>query len=67
VISGFGCSARNPFLRAHPWSKWLTAQILTAVAWIAQAMAAHESPRTTKLYDRTGDQITLAEVERIAI
>ena len=21
----------------------------------AQAMAAHESPRTTKLYDRTGD------------
>jgi len=33
----------------------------------AQAMAAHESPRTTKLYDRTGDQITLDEVERIAI
>ncbi|BDV36597.1 hypothetical protein SS37A_41270 (plasmid) [Methylocystis iwaonis] len=25
----------------------------------AQAMAAHESPRTTKLYDRTGDEITL--------
>jgi integrase len=24
----------------------------------AQAMAAHESPRTTKLYDRTGDEIT---------
>ena len=23
----------------------------------AQAMAAHESPRTTKLYDRTGDEI----------
>jgi integrase/recombinase XerD len=33
----------------------------------AQAMAAHESPRTTKLYDRTGDAITLDEVERIAI
>jgi hypothetical protein len=32
----------------------------------AQAMAAHESPRTTKLYDRTGDEITLDEVERIA-
>jgi hypothetical protein len=30
----------------------------------AQAMAAHESPRTTKLYDRTGDEITLDEVER---
>jgi integrase len=33
----------------------------------AQAMAAHESPRTTKLYDRTNDQVTLDEVERIAI
>lgn len=32
----------------------------------AQAMAAHESPRTTK-YDRTGDEITLDEVERITI
>jgi site-specific recombinase XerD len=33
----------------------------------AQAMAAYESPRTTKLYDRTGDEITLDEVERIGI
>jgi hypothetical protein len=33
----------------------------------AQAMAAHESPRTTKLYDCTGDEITLDEVERITI
>jgi integrase len=33
----------------------------------AQLMVAHESPRTTKLYDRTGDEITLDEVERIAI
>jgi site-specific recombinase XerD len=33
----------------------------------AQLMAAHESPRTTKLYDRTGDEITLDEVERIGI
>lgn len=33
----------------------------------AQAIAAHESPRTTKLYDRTGDTITLDEIERIAI
>ena len=33
----------------------------------AQAMAAHESPRTTKLYDRTSDKITLDEVERITI
>jgi integrase len=33
----------------------------------AQLMAAHESPRTTKLYDRTGGEITLDEVERIVI
>lgn len=33
----------------------------------AQAIAAHGSPRTTKLYDRTGDEITLDEVERISI
>jgi site-specific recombinase XerD len=33
----------------------------------AQAIAAHESPRTTKLYDRSGDQITLDEIERIVI
>jgi integrase len=33
----------------------------------AQAMAAHESPRTTKLYDRTGETITLDEVGKIAI
>jgi hypothetical protein len=32
----------------------------------AQLIAAHESPRTTKLYDRTGDEITLDEVEWIA-
>lgn len=33
----------------------------------AQQIAAHESPRTTKLYDRTTDQINLDEIERIAI
>jgi site-specific recombinase XerD len=33
----------------------------------AQAIAAHESPRTTKLYDRTSDQISLDEIERIRI
>ncbi len=33
----------------------------------AQAIAAHESPRTTKLYDRTSDEISLSEVERISI
>jgi integrase len=31
----------------------------------AQAMAAHESPHTTKLYDRTKERLTLDEIERI--
>jgi integrase/recombinase XerD len=33
----------------------------------AQVIADRESPRTTRLYDRTGDRITLDEVERIVI
>lgn len=33
----------------------------------AQSMAAHESPRTTKLYDRTQDGVTLDEVEKIVV
>jgi site-specific recombinase XerD len=33
----------------------------------AQQMAAHASPRTTKLYDRTNDQVTLDEVEKIRL
>jgi integrase/recombinase XerD len=33
----------------------------------AQAIAAHASPRTTKLYDRTADLLTLEEIERISI
>lgn len=33
----------------------------------AQRIAAHESPRTTKLYDRTSDEISLDEIERIVI
>ncbi len=33
----------------------------------AQAIAAHESPRTTKLYDRRQDRISLDEIERIIL
>ena len=33
----------------------------------AQAITTHESPRTTKLYDRTAGEITLDEIERIVI
>jgi integrase/recombinase XerD len=34
---------------------------------VAQHITAHESPRTTKLYDRRQDEISLDEIERIAI
>jgi hypothetical protein len=30
-------------------------------------MAAHERPRTTKLYDRTHERLTQAEVERVKL
>jgi integrase len=33
----------------------------------AQTIANHESPRTTKLYDRTREELSLEEVERIKI
>jgi len=33
----------------------------------AQAIAAHENPRTTKLYDRTADAVSVDEIERIFI
>jgi len=33
----------------------------------AQRIAAHESPRTTKLYDRTGDAVSLEEIDRLRI
>lgn len=33
----------------------------------AQKIAGHASPQTTELYDRTNDEVTLDEIERIAI
>ena len=33
----------------------------------AQQMANHSSPRTTKLYDRRSEEISLDEIERIVI
>jgi len=33
----------------------------------AQAIAGHESARTTGLYDRREDEVTLTEIERIRI
>ena len=33
----------------------------------AQAIAGHESPRTTQLYDRTADDITVEDIEGIRV
>ena len=33
----------------------------------AQAIVGHESPRTTQLYDRTADDITIEDIERIKV
>ena len=33
----------------------------------AQQIAGHRSPKTTKLYDRTADRVTVDEIERIVI
>ena len=33
----------------------------------AQQIAGHASPKTTKLYDRTADTVTIDEIERIVI
>ena len=33
----------------------------------AQVIAAHESPRTTKLYDRTADEVTFEDIDKIGI
>jgi hypothetical protein len=33
----------------------------------AQQIAAHESPRTIKLYDRTNDHVSLDEIEKITL
>ena len=33
----------------------------------AQAIAGHESPRTTQLYDRTAEDISVEDIERIRV
>jgi len=45
----------------------IPARLALRAPYANAASPAHESPRPTKLYDRTGDEITLDEVERIKI
>ncbi len=55
---------RNHILRATGITAYLKNK---GTLEAAQHIANHESPRTTKLYDRRQDEISLDEVERIAI
>jgi hypothetical protein len=50
-------SRHSPIVSAHSSRRLLHAQTL----------ANHASPRTTKLYDRRSDEISLDEVEKIRI
>jgi hypothetical protein len=59
-------SARLLWPRAVRNSQSLRSSAMSAASH-AQEMAAHESPRTTKLYDRTKDRLTQDEVERIRL
>ena len=34
---------------------------------IAQRIAGHTSPSTTRIYDRSGDRLTIEEIERVQI
>jgi site-specific recombinase XerD len=56
-------------INCHTWrGTGLTAYLSNGGALeTAQKIAGHSSPRTTKLYDRTGDDIPLDEVERIRL
>ena len=40
---------------------------ITAYLSNGQRIAGHASPKTTKLYDRTADRVTIDEIERIVI
>jgi hypothetical protein len=54
--------------RTRIHARRISAHAVGFFAWCeARGLDEHESPRTTKLYDRTGDEITLDEVERISI
>ena len=65
--------AKNAGLRTHICCHTFRATGITAFLLrggsleMAQRIANHESPRTTKLYDRTSDTISLDEIERIVL
>lgn len=58
----------SPRLCCHTWrATGITAYLLNGgTIEKAAALACHESTRTTQLYNRTNDQVSLDEIERIA-
>jgi site-specific recombinase XerD len=62
--AGLGTRAGNHTFRATGITAYLKNNGLLEHA---QTIANHSSPRTTKLYDRRSDEITLDEVEKISI
>lgn len=63
-IAGLGTHAGNHTFRATGITAYLKNNGLLEHA---QTIANHSSPRTTKLYDRRSDEITLDEIEKISI
>ena len=61
---GIGTRVNNHTFRATGITAYLKNR---GTLEVAQQIAGHASPRTTKLYDRRREEITLDEVERIAI
>jgi hypothetical protein len=62
-----GADDRSTSVLTVQRSGWRVVLVAAGTLGNAQEMPAHESPCTTKLYDRTGDEITIDEVERITI
>ena len=54
-------------IRCHTFrAPWITAYLQNGgTLEHAQQITARQSPRTTKLYDRTKDEMSLYEIERI--
>jgi hypothetical protein len=59
--------ASGPILLANLVPQWRQYLRNGGRRELAQQMAAHESPRTTALYDRRDDEVAVDEVERILI
>ena len=71
TVEFFTAQIRNPHTRAAyaaavtRFFTWCDARGLALTQ--LSPIAAHESPRTTKLYDRTAYEVTIEDIEKIGI